>query len=99
MGEVIESLRQVAYRAIDRERAYQDRKWGPVDPKKRKALSTWLSIAAEELHEAWNALEAEDEEHGHGAVLRESVQCAAVLIAMMEEYGVVDGHEQESDGG
>ena len=92
------SPRMAVYMVVDREREHQDRKWGAVDPSRPKAIATWLNIAAEELREAWDALlEAGEEQLCSDDVRREIVQCAAMLIAALEEYGAVEGHDSQQE--
>jgi hypothetical protein len=88
----VSELRTAVYAAIDVERAYQDAQWGTIKENPHR-LYEWLRIAHEELHEAQEA-------HFRGEVgntvpmRAEMLQTAAVLVAALEQYGVVPGHEE-----
>jgi len=71
--------RDEVYEFIDRERAFQDRKW-----ESRHEVSGWLLILQRELDEA---KEAWITRHGDVSALEEIVQVAAVAIACLEEHG------------
>ena len=79
------------YEAIDRERDYQDAKWGKDQP---QSLPGLLLVAQAELNEAimgWIK-----NLPGKSAPLNELVQVAAVAVAALEKYGV-DGCTASTD--
>lgn len=73
----------VIYPAIDRERDYQDRKWGD----KPHTVAEWLLIAEAELAEAKLAWV---KGIGDGDALLELLQVIAVVVACLEQHGVVE---------
>jgi NTP pyrophosphatase (non-canonical NTP hydrolase) len=72
--------------AITREREYQERKYGP----RQLNLATWLLILGAELGEAQQAWVKGD----YNNLLCEVLQVAAVAVAMLEEYGVVERKQE-----
>lgn len=74
--------RSAIYAAIDRERAYQDAKYG-TPGKRNLHLHRYISIALAELAEAANAETARD-------ARIEILQVAAVAVACLEEFGVAE---------
>lgn len=75
--------RQEIYQAVDRERDYQDRKWGNRD----HTVGNFLLIMEGELEEAKQAWRKKP---GDAAALREMLQVIAVGVACMESHGVVE---------
>jgi hypothetical protein len=82
--------RQAIYNAIDRERHYQDAKWGPPD----HPVAAWLLIIESELHEAKQAWVTGD---GDIDALAEILQIAATAIACMEQHGTYERTENKPD--
>lgn len=81
------TLRAEIYAAIDRERAYQTRKWGTIADHPHE-VGGYLLIAKKELDEAIEAwVKARD---GDAGALRELLQVVAVGVACMEQHGVVE---------
>jgi hypothetical protein len=80
------SLQAEVFAAIARERAYQDRKWGSLDTYDHSLLR-WIEIAEEEIEEAKRV---RDTSLGYDSASRELLQAAAVLVAFLEQHGVVE---------
>lgn len=74
------SPRQEVFNAIDREREYQNRKWSD-NP---HSLNRWIQIIEKELVEAKRARRHPDE------AKRELLQVASVIVACLEQHGVVE---------
>jgi hypothetical protein len=79
----VDEARVGLYEAIDRERDYQDRKWGLPN----HDLPGWLLILESELNEAKQAWV---KGHGNEDCLRELLQVVAVGVAALEQHGVVE---------
>lgn len=78
--------RQDVYAAIDRERDYQDRKWGGPSRDRRHALPAWMLIMRKELQEAEDAwMKGTDDD-----VKREILQVVATGVAALESHGVTE---------
>lgn len=77
--------RRLIYEAIDRERDFQDRKWGHLHTR-RHQIPTWLFILRKELEEA----EMGWLKDGDDQALRELLQVIAVGVACLEQYQVVE---------
>lgn len=78
--------RETIYDAIDRERAYQDAKWGTPEEHPHE-LPGWLLVMRKELVEAEDAwVKGPHDAH----VLREILQVVSVGIAALEQYGVIE---------
>lgn len=78
--------REEIYEAVDRERSYQDRKWGTFAEGRSHALPAWMLIMRKELEEAENAwMKSTDDD-----VRRELLQVVAVGVAALEEHGVTE---------
>lgn len=80
--------RKVVFAGIDREREYQERKWG-ANP---HTVGEWLLIAEAELAEAKQAWV---KGHGPFDALRELLQVIAVGVACLEEHGVYERDRAE----
>lgn len=78
--------------AIERERDYQDGKYGTPGERILSVRSYWL-IAALELAEVEKATSEGDDQHA----LAEVLQVAAVCVACLERHGVVERGEVVSD--
>lgn len=77
------TIRDKIYHAIDRERDYQDKKWGDVKEHPHEVAS-WLLIMKKELQEAEDAwMKTGDDE-----AIREVVQVIATGVACLEQHGV-----------
>jgi hypothetical protein len=72
--------------AIQRERAYQNKKYGSIAGRAH-SVASWILIAEIELEEAKQAWQ---KEAGNTEALRELLQVAAVIVACLEQYGVVE---------
>lgn len=91
-AKLANKLRAIArvYNAIDKEREYQDTKWGPIE-EKGHSLAEWVLIAEAELAEAKQAVIKGGS--GRNSVRSEIIQTMAVLRAALEQHGVVDDHD------
>lgn len=79
----MKATQQQIFEAIQRERAYQDAKWGD----KPHEVPGWLLIMRAELEEAMHAWAKgiSDRE-----ALKEVLQVVAVGVACLEEHGLVE---------
>lgn len=75
------------FAAIARERSYQDRKWGALDTYHHN-IDRWMEIASEEFDEAVAAWA--DIHVGAHVTQAELLQAAAVIVACLEQHGVVE---------
>lgn len=73
------------YAAVDRERAYQDRKYGPHHDREL-SVGDFLIILQTELDEA----KREYVRNGVALTLAEVLQVAAVAVACMEQHGYTE---------
>lgn len=78
--------RQRVYRAIDTERAFQDRKWGTVTQHPHE-VGSWLTIMRTLLSDAESAWAGSS---GDDKALEEIRKVVAVGVACCEQYGVKD---------
>lgn len=78
----------VVRRAIERERKFQDKKWGSIE-KNPHPIGRWIEIMQDELQEA---IEAYSENSTEDA-LSEIVQVVAVGHACLEQHGIVSFRE------
>ena len=78
--------REDIFNAIDRERQYQDKKWGTIESRPH-SVAEWLLILESELTEAKQAWIKKNGDH---SALMELVQVAAVAVACLEQHGVVE---------
>ena len=89
------STRAEVFAAIDAERAYQDAKWGDIAAHPH-ILPRWLKIAIGEITEAAEAFSQfsgdQDVEEVENTVKAEMLQTAAVIVAALEQHGVIPGH-------
>lgn len=76
--------------AVQKEREFQDQKWGSID-EHGHTLGDWLHIAEAELAEAKLALIKGGS--GRNSIRSEMIQTIAVLQAALEQHGVVDNHD------
>jgi hypothetical protein len=72
--------------ALRRERAYQDAKWGTIQQHPH-TVGEWLLVVESELLEA---KEAWCKGQGDRGALVELVQVAAVVVACLEQHGIVE---------
>jgi hypothetical protein len=79
-------MRGFIYSCIDRERNYQDSKWGTGEEHPH-TVGEWLLIVESELHEA---KEAWCKNGGDYEALRELLQVISVGVACLEQHGVVE---------
>jgi NTP pyrophosphatase (non-canonical NTP hydrolase) len=77
------STRAWIYEAIDRERAFQDGKWGDIK-RHPHSLQDWVNIMVKELGEAAIAIV----EGRSRDARRELLQVIAVGVAALEQHGV-----------
>lgn len=82
--------RNEIYKAIERERDYQDNKYGAVHDRPHSVVE-WLLIMRKELEEAENGWIHGTEE----SALEELLQVVAVGVAAMEQHGFVERIELE----
>lgn len=75
--------RQQIFEAIEKERAYQDAKYGPY---KQQSLPGFLLVAKKELDEAIDGWI--NNSPGRDSPLAELLQVASVCVAAMEKYGI-----------
>lgn len=78
--------RHEVFEAIDRERAWQEHKWG-TNAEHPHTVGEWLLIVEGELQEAkqgWT------KGKGDADALRELVQVAAVAVAALEQHGALE---------
>lgn len=83
MASIDAHLRKLVYAAIDRERDYQDRKWGD----KPHTIGEWLLIMEAELDEAkaaWSKGVGDDD------AKRELLQVIAVGVAALEQHDIIE---------
>lgn len=78
--------RIAAFTAIDRERAFQESKWGTIADHPHD-VGGYLTIMRKELREAEDAWCTS---HGDENALREILQVIAVGVACLEQHGVVE---------
>lgn len=89
------TTRQEVYDAFNRERDFQDKKWGSC---RHLSIETWLQIIQEELFEAMIDAELLKREQRDGTVhpqhfdhmRNELVQTGASITAALEHLGVKD---------
>ena len=81
MASIDAHLRKLVYAAIDRERDYQDRKWGD----KPHTVGEWLLIMEAELAEAKRAWAKGDDD-----AKRELLQVIAVGVAALEQHDIIE---------
>jgi hypothetical protein len=79
------------FQAITRERIYQDVKWGTL-AQHPHTVGEWLLIVEAELNEAKQGWV---KGKGDAEALRELVQVAAVVVAALEQHGVVERWDNE----
>jgi hypothetical protein len=76
--------RNNVWTAIQRERAYQDRKWGSTDDHPHE-VGGWITLLRRELREAEDAWCTQRDD---ADALREILQVAAVAVACLQQHGV-----------
>lgn len=76
--------------AVDKERRFQDMKWGTIE-ENGHSLAEWVLIAEAELIEAKGAVIKGGS--GRNSVRAEIIQTMAVLRAALEQHGVEDDHD------
>ena len=81
-----DTKRLALFDAIDREREYQDRKWGTIQEHPHE-VPGWLLIIQSELNEA---MEEWVHNGGDKEALREILQVIATGVACLEQHGVVE---------
>lgn len=79
------SFAEVFY-AIERERNYQDDKWGDLEEHPH-TVGEWLLIMESELNEAKQGWVKEG---GDMSALREVLQVATVAVACLQQHGVIE---------
>lgn len=77
-------IRAEIFRAINRERDYQDKKWGTIYERPH-TVGEWLLIAQGELNEA---IQAWQKSVGDDKALEEFLQVVAVGVACLEQWGI-----------
>lgn len=78
--------RENVFAAIDRERAWQEQKWG-TNQEHPHSVAEWLLIVESELAEAKHAW---TKGIGDADALAELVQIAAVAVAALEQHGAIE---------
>jgi hypothetical protein len=86
MKEETKSIQRV-FEAIEREREYQDNKWGPADGVGARSISDFLLILRAELKEAEEAWVSSQ---GDMDVLLEILQVVSVGVACLQQHGVME---------
>lgn len=76
----------VVARAIERERRYQDQKWGTLEEHPH-TIQRWVEIMQAQLEKAESGL------HSKESALAEIIQAVAVGHACLEQYGIVNFRE------
>ena len=80
------TTRAEIFDAIDRERSYQDQKWGTLVQHPHQ-LDEWIGIMARKLREARRAWAKEPSVNPAKAEL---LQVIAVGVAALEQHGVIE---------
>jgi hypothetical protein len=80
----IKHTREFVFAAIDKERQYQENKWGTIK-ERGQSIPGYLLILRKELEEA--ELGWIKNKTGRDSALAEIVQIAAVAVACLEEHG------------
>jgi len=80
------------YAAIDRERTHQNRKYGTPADRNLPILGYW-QIALRELLEASQAIGEDNTPHA----LAELLQAAAVIVACIEQHGLIERTDLPDD--
>jgi hypothetical protein len=81
-----ELKRERAFKAIERERAHQDKKWGTIR-KHPHTVGEWLLIMESELAEAkagWCKGRGDED------ALKEVLQVVSVGVACLEQHGIIE---------
>lgn len=86
--------RDEIYQAIDRERDYQDEKWGTLE-EHNHTLEEWCDILYQRVDKAWRNCRTPNTTNPKQA-LHEILTVASVAIACMEQHGVSE-REQVKD--
>jgi len=74
------------FAAIERERHYQDRKWGTIK-RHPHSVGEWIMIMNDELREASKAWCGY---HGDEEALKEILQVISVGVACLQQHGIVE---------
>jgi len=85
------AYRSNIFKAIDREREFQESKWG----KNPHGVPGWLQIMESELNEAKQAWVKGSGDH---EALKEILQVISVGVAALEQHGYVEREEIEVIG-
>lgn len=85
-----QAKRALIYHALDRERHYQNLKWGPPE----HDVAGWLLIIESELAEAKQAWVKGD---GDLDALAEILQLAATAVACIEQHGIYERTKEPTD--
>lgn len=82
------------YTAIDRERAYQTRKWGSIQrhPHELAGYTTLMQVKLRKVEDAWAG--ARDD----SAALRELLKVVALGVACLEQHGIIEREARPADG-
>jgi NTP pyrophosphatase (non-canonical NTP hydrolase) len=73
--------------AVKTERAYQDRKWGPLHDR-QQSIAGFLLVMEGELAEAKKAWLKNTPSGARHSVLEEILQVAAVAVACLQQHGL-----------
>jgi hypothetical protein len=76
----------VVYAAIDRERSYQDQRWGSLADHPHE-VGAWLTLLRRELREAEDAWCSGS---GDAGALEEILQVVTVGVACLEQHGIIE---------
>ena len=79
------SARQQVFSAINGERAFQDRKWGPLEEHPHE-VGAWLTIMRQLLNDAERAYMTQS---GDAGALDELRKVVSVGVACMEQHGPI----------
>lgn len=80
------STRQEVFDAINRERDYQDRKWGTIEENPHE-VTGWLLVMQGGMDEA---IRGWQKGYGDFDALRKVLQVVAVGCACLEQHGIVE---------
>ncbi len=78
------------FAAIQRERDFQTKKWGPLEDRPHE-IASWLLIMEEEMREAKQGWLKVDGRNGvEGSSLEEILQVIAVGCACLQQHGIIE---------
>jgi hypothetical protein len=84
--------RYIIYELIDREREYQDAKWGPSETKGKHSVEEFLYYVEDYLAEVKHVLSRDSAGIAYKTARKQLPKIAAMLVACMEQNGA-EGRE------